>query len=443
MNKKFFIRTYGCQMNVNDSEIISAILTEAGYQKVENIELADLILFNSCTVRQHAEDRVVGRITQEGSRKDKNNLPLIGLLGCVAQRTGKKLLQSVDKLDFVVGPDQYRKLPAIIEENVQKNCRMAFLEQDNSEIYEKVKPVRRKGVNAFVTIMRGCNNFCTYCIVPYVRGRERSRAINNILAEVKEAGQDGFRDVTLLGQNVNSYRYQDWEFADLLEQAAEVDTIERLRFVTSHPKDLSAKVIATMADNDRICNSIHLPLQSASDHILEKMNRKYTFGHYYKLIEKLRNAMPDVAITTDVLVGFPGETDSDFNDTYNALKSIRFDYSFTFKYSPRDGTKAAQYPDQVAEKIRLKRLQKLIELQKQITAEKYQEKIGDTARVYVEQVSKKDQNELSGRTEDNKIAVFPGNKKLIGTFVNIEITGATGWTLLGKQINEGKWKKSR
>jgi len=434
MNKKFFIRTYGCQMNVNDSELVSAILAESGFEKVENIEKADIVLFNSCTVRQHAEDRVIGRITQEGGRKDSDNLPVIGLLGCVAQRIGDKLLKNIDALDFAVGTDQYRKLPALIKEVLQKNKRATLVEQDNKEVYGDIKPLRRQGPNAFVTIMRGCNNFCTYCVVPYVRGRERSRELDKILEEIEIAGQNGFKDVTLLGQNVNSYHYKNQKFADLLNKAAEIKTIKRLRFVTSHPKDLSCKVIDTMASKKKICKSIHLPLQSGSDKILDKMNRKYDFSHYRKLIRKLRSAMPQIAITTDVMVGFPGETETDFMDTYNALDSIRYDYSFTFKYSPRKGTKAANFMNQVEEDVRLQRLQKLIDLQNSITHEKYKEKIGDVATVYVEQVSKKDENELSGRTEDNKIAVFPGDKELIGSFVNIKITGATGWTLLGKKI---------
>ena len=421
-------------MNVNDSELVAAILEDTGFKMTTNIDKADIILFNSCSVRQHAEDRVVGRITQEGSRKNASNLPLIGLLGCVAQKNGNKLLTEIQALDFVVGTDQYKKLPEIILSAFQNKIRKAFIEQDNSVIYEDIKPVRKKGTNAFVTIMRGCNNFCTYCIVPYVRGRERSRNINKILKEIKEAGEAEYKDITLLGQNVNSYKFKEYDFADLLKKAAQIDNIKRLRFVTSHPKDLSDEVIKTMASEKKICESLHLPLQSASNEILGRMNRKYTYEHYLEIINKLRDAMPDIAITTDVLVGFPGESEEDFLKTYNALKSIEFDYSFTFKYSPRQGTKAAEFDDQVDEKVRLRRLKKLIDLQNDITAKKYKEKIGNIESVYVEQISKKCDKELSGRTKDNKIAVFPGKKKLIGSFADIKIVDAIGWTLIGEKF---------
>ncbi len=421
-------------MNVADSELVAGILTNAGYTQTHNIDEADIILFNSCTVRQHAEDRVLGRITAEATRKEHNPNMLIGLIGCVAQRKGNELLNEIKSLDFVVGTDQYRQLPDIIS-SCLKNKEHLFADvQNNRENYENIYPVRNKGVNAFVTIMRGCNNFCSYCIVPYVRGRERSRNHREILQEIEKAGNRGFKDITLLGQNVNSYNNGIFTFPDLLKEAAHVDSIERLRFVTSHPKDISDEVIKVMAEELKLCEHLHLPMQSGSSTILEKMNRKYTSDKYLGIIHKLRNAMPEIAITTDVMVGFPGETEEDFLQTYNLMKEIRFDYAFMFKYSPRTGTAAAEYQDQVPEEIRLTRLQKLIDQQERITYEKYQEQIGRHVQVYVEQTSKKSDKELSGRTRDNKIAVFPGDKKLIGTFVEIEIVDATGWTLKGKQI---------
>jgi tRNA-2-methylthio-N6-dimethylallyladenosine synthase len=282
--------------------------------------------------------------------------------------------------------------------------------------------------------MRGCNNFCSYCIVPYVRGRERSRPYQEILEEIWQAGNQGFKDITLLGQNVNSYHYNDVDFPSLLQQTANVDSIRRLRFVTSHPKDLSPKLIDVMASEDKVCEHLHLPLQSGSDAMLQRMNRRYNAEHYYHLITKLRAAIPDIAITTDVMVGFPGETESDFLATYNLMKKIRFDYAFTFKFSPREGTPAAKMENQVDENIKLKRLQALIQLQNTITLEKYREQIGKVKEVYVEQVSKKNEFELSGRTRDNKIAVFPGDKSMVGEFVRIKIVDATGWTLKGEKI---------
>ena len=430
----FYIRTYGCQMNVADSEMVAGILTNAGYTHTNNIDEANIIIFNSCTVRQHAEDRVLGRITAEATRKEQNPNMLIGLIGCVAQRKSAELLEEIKSLDFVVGTDQYRQLPEIIS-SCMKNKEHLFADvQNNRENYENIYPVRNKGVNAFVTIMRGCNNFCSYCIVPYVRGRERSRNHREILHEIEIAGNNGFKDVTLLGQNVNSYNDGKFTFPDLLKDAAHVDSIERLRFVTSHPKDISDEVIEVMAKESKVCEHLHLPMQSGSTTILEKMNRNYTSEKYLSIIHKLRAAMPEIAITTDVMVGFPGETEEDFFQTYNLMKEIRFDYAFMFKYSPREGTAAAKYSDQITEQIRLARLQKLIDQQERITYEKYQEQIGRRVQVYVEQTSKKSDKELSGRTRDNKIAVFPGKKKLIGTFVDIKIVDATGWTLKGKQI---------
>jgi len=435
---KFYIRTYGCQMNVADSELVAGILSDAGFQKADTIDEADIIIFNSCTVRQHAEDRVLGRITSEAKRKKQNLDMLIGLIGCVAQRRGDELLDEIKSLDFVVGTDQYRQLPKIISSCMKRKEHLFTDVQNNIENYENIYPVRNKGVNAFVTIMRGCNNFCSYCIVPYVRGRERSRDHKEILHEIEKAGNEGFKDVTLLGQNVNSYNDDEYTFPELLEKAAHIRSIERLRFVTSHPKDISDKVIEVMAAESKLCEHLHLPMQSGSNKILEKMNRKYTSEKYLNIIHKLRNVTPDIAITTDVMVGFPGETDEDFLQTYNLMKQIRFDYAFTFKYSPREDTAAASYAEQIPEKTRLGRLQKLIELQEQITFEKYREQIGRTVQVYVEHTSKKSDKELSGRTRDNKIAVFPGDKKLIGTFVDIEIIDATGWTLKGKQIQHTK-----
>jgi len=436
--QKFYIRTYGCQMNVADSELVAGILSDAGYQKTNIIDDADIIIFNSCTVRQHAEDRVLGRITAEAKRKKQNQDMLIGLIGCVAQRKGEELLEEIKSLDFVVGTDQYRQLPEIISKCMFRNEHLFADIQNNIENYENIYPVRNKGVNAFVTIMRGCDNFCSYCIVPYVRGRERSRNHKEILLEIKNVGKEDFKDVTLLGQNVNSYDDGEYTFPELLKEASQISTIERLRFVTSHPKDISDKVIEVIAKEPKLCEHLHLPMQSGSNSILKKMNRKYTSEKYLGIIHKLRNAIPNIAITTDVMVGFPGETEEDFLQTYNLMKQIRFDYAFTFKYSPREVTAAASYSEQVPEDVRLERLKKLIELQEQITFEKYQEQIGRTVQVYVEHTSKKSDKELSGRTRDNKIAVFPGDKKLIGTFVDIEIIDATGWTLKGKQIQRTK-----
>ena len=430
-----FIETYGCQMNVSDSELVSSILKINKFNITNNIDEADVIIFNTCSVREHAEQRVLGRVANEAARKkNKPNLK-IGIIGCMAQRLGKKLNEINNKIDFVVGVDQYRNLPQILKNLFEEKDFLSYTKINNKENYKDIYPLHQGKNNAFVTIMRGCNNFCTYCIVPYTRGRERSRNVNDILSEVELVGQKGFKDVTLLGQNVNSYNYKNINFAKLLKKVNNIQTINRIRFVTSHPKDLSDEVINAMANYDKICEHLHLPMQSGDNEILKRMNRCYTSEHYLKIIEKLRNAMPNIAITTDVIAGFPGETEIQFNRTFEMMKNIRFDYAFTFKYSPRAGTRAADYKNQIPEQIRLERLQRLIKLQQQITHEKYQEQIGKIKEIYVEKVSKKSEQELAGKSRDCKITVFPAPKKYIGKFVNITIVDAVGWTLKGELID--------
>jgi tRNA-2-methylthio-N6-dimethylallyladenosine synthase len=425
---KFYIETFGCQMNAADSEVVAGILTRDGFEPAGDINDADVILFNTCTVRQHAEDRVMGRISQEAARKRTKPGLKIGVIGCVAQRLGESLLNK--QIDFVVGVDQYQHLPRIIGMLDFWGVR-ASTEVNNEQTYDLYAPKRVEGLSAFITIMRGCNNFCSYCIVPYVRGRERSRPAPNLVGEVRQAGIDGYLDITLLGQNVNSYAWRDYDFPRLLQEAAQVDTIRRLRFITSHPKDLSDRLIEVMAAEERVCEHVHLPMQAGDDEILARMNRNYTAAHYRELVRKLRDAMPDIAITTDIMTGFPGESVEQFERTYQMVEEIGFDYAYTFKYSPREGSKAAEYPDQVPEEERLRRLAMLIDLQTSITERKYREKIGSRQEIFIEQISKKDALEVSGRTRDDKIAVFPGDRSLIGTFVNIRVTEASGWTLRG------------
>ncbi len=424
---KFYIETYGCQMNIADSELVTTILNNNGYQEASKIDEADVIIFNTCSVRQHAEERVLGRIANEKSRKrTKANLK-IGVIGCMAQRLQEELLEIQDGIDFVVGVDQYSEIPHILDMTEDK-IKADF---NQEEIYNEIYPTRQGKLNAFVTIMRGCNNFCSYCIVPYTRGRERSRPIADILTEVKQAGENGYPDVTLLGQNVNSYNYEGIKFPDLIREINKIESIKRIRFVTSHPKDLSDDLIIAMKESDKVCKNIHFAMQSGNSDILKRMNRGYTAEHFYGRILKLREHMPDIAITTDVIAGFSGETEEQFMDTYNLMKKIEFDYAFMYKYSPRRGTKAAEFTDQVPEEIRLQRLQRLIEMQRKITLEKYQKQIGKIVEVLVENISKKSDEEVSGKTDDFKICVFPGSKDLIGKFVRVKITDATAGTLIG------------
>ena len=434
----FIIETYGCQMNVADSELITSILTTAGHTHTDDINNADIIIFNTCSIREHAEERVIGRISNEVSRKINNKNLLIGIVGCMAQRLGMELQKINKKIDFVVGVDQYLKLPEVIQNLSESQfvipnpeLRIDF---NSEEIYNEIDPIRSDQLSAFITIMRGCNNYCSYCIVPYTRGRERSRPINEILNELKQAVKEKKYEITLLGQNVNSYNFKNQDFSDLIKKANEIDGLKRIRFITSHPKDLSDKLIETMASNEKVCQHIHLPIQSGNDEILQKMNRKYTSGHYRELVKKLRQAMPNIAITTDVIAGFPGETEEQFMDTFNMMNEVRFDFAFMFKYSERSGTKATDFQGSVPEEIRLERLQRLIDQQTGITTNVYKSKIGNTEEIYVESVSKRNKAEISGKTKDFKITVFEGDESMINKFVNVTIIDAVGWTLKGRVL---------
>jgi len=430
----FKIETYGCQMNVADSEIITSILSSAGYTPTADIEQAQVIIFNTCSVREHAENRVLGRISNEISRKQRQPDLLIGVVGCMAQRLGEALLKANKQLDFVVGVDQYARLPQIIEGCRQENTFIASSDFITGEVYNGINPVRSDGLSAFVTIMRGCDNFCSYCIVPYTRGRERSRPMSEILHEVEQAVNEGHYEVTFLGQNVNSYSYEQSDFADLLKEATKIAGIRRIRFITSHPKNLSPKLIDTMATCEHICEHIHLPMQSGNNDILSKMNRNYTAEHYLSLITQLRQAIPNIAITTDVIVGFPSETEQQFADTLSLMSEIGFDFAYMYKYSTRSGTKAAELPDSINEEVKLDRLKRLIDFQTAITTAKYKKKIGEVLEVYVEGYSKRDQAEMCGKTQDFKMTVFPGDEGLVHRFVNVMVTDASGFTLKGEII---------
>lgn len=422
---KFYIETYGCQMNVSDSELVSSILVEAGWGIAPDIGSADLILFNTCSVRKHAEDRVLGRISNERHRKLQNPDLKIAVLGCMAQRMGKRLLDNDIGVDFVVGVDQYLELPSLLTESQGMDTDFDF-----RQIYPGLKPLHANGTCAFVTIMRGCDNFCSYCIVPHVRGRERSVDFKQILAEVRECGDKGLKEVTLLGQNVNSYLWEDYDFSRLLRELNKVDSIHRLRFITSHPKDLSDDLIDAMAACDKVCEHIHLPLQSGSNSVLKTMNRRYTLEHYLGLVDKLRRAVPGISLTTDLIAGFPGESESDFEQTLEVMREIQYDYAFCFKYSEREGTAACEFTNQVPEAERLQRLQQMIELQREITLDKFSAQIGKEIEVYVESLSKKSSEQVSGKTRDYKIAVLSGNASDIGKLKRGTVRKATAGTLI-------------
>ena len=424
-----FIETYGCQMNKADSEIITGLLVTEGYHITECQEEADVVLINTCSVRNHAEQRALGRINVLAKWKKEAPDRKLGVIGCMAQRMGEALLSEKPFIDFVIGPDEYRKLPHLID-NGQYEFRV-FTKFHTKETYNNIQRGRQSGITGWVTITRGCNNYCSYCIVPYTRGRERSRRAEEILLEIAEMSEQGIMEVILLGQNVNSYEDGRNRFSDLLRMCGQVQKILRIRFMTSHPKDLSDDILDTIATEKNICPHIHLPVQSGSNRILELMNRKYTREQYLGLIEKARNRIPGVAITSDILVGFPGETETDFKATYTLMEEVRFDEAFTYRYSPRQETRAAQMEDHLTEEMRLDRLDKIIQLQRRITLQKKREMIGQCVEVLPEVLSKQSPDEWMGRTPTNHVVIFPKKNISLGQPVTVLIETCKGSTLRG------------
>jgi len=436
--KKVYIETYGCQMNLADTEIVLSILSQAGYTQTTNIAESDVVLVNTCAVRDNAEQRVFGRIGMFRQYKKKNSGVVVGALGCMAEHLRQELFDD-DAVDFVVGPDEYRKLPSIIEA-AQAGEKGIAVRLSRVETYEDIIPLRTDGISAWIAIMRGCNNFCSYCVVPFTRGRERSRSLNGIVQEVERLSLQGFKEVTLLGQNVNSYHDGTKDFADLLDRVARIDRTMRIRFTTSHPYDMSDKLIDTIALHSNICNFIHLPLQSGSNRILKLMNRAYTIEHYQRLVSKIREHIPSVALSTDIIAGFPMETEDDHRRTLEALEEIQFDGAFTFKYSPRKRTKACSLNDDVPEEEKIRRLNEIIELQRAISLRLNEAMIGKTVEVLVEGTSKKSENEYCGRTDTNKMVVFPHSTEKPGDYLTLTINHVNAATLFGTQINQQREK---
>jgi tRNA-2-methylthio-N6-dimethylallyladenosine synthase len=432
-----YIETYGCQMNVNDSEVVLSILEKAGYRSCGTLDQADLILINTCSVRDNAEQRVLGRLDVFRQEKKRRGGVVVGVLGCMAQRMKEKLLDN-PAVDFVAGPDAYRDVPrlvaAVAVEGKQINTLLS-----HEETYADVTPVRmdREGVSAFISIMRGCNNVCSYCIVPFVRGAERSRDPQSIVREAAGLIAAGYKEINLLGQNVDSYDWHDPEdparrvtFADLLERVAELNPRVRVRFATSHPKDIGDAVLFAMARHANICRHIHFPVQSGSDVMLEKMRRKYTRAHYLQQVARIREILPDCAITTDVIAGFSGETDADHADTMSLFRAVRYDSAFMFQYSERPGTLASRhYPDDVPLAVKTARLNEIIALQNEISLEINRECVGRTYEVLIEGPSKRSAAELMGRTSQNKTCVFPAEGHKAGEYVTVRVLSCTSATL--------------
>lgn len=429
-----YIETYGCQMNVADTEIVLGILKKQGFSVTDKPENADVILLNTCSVRDNAEQRIYGRIGNLKTLKYNKPGIVLGILGCMAERLKKDLIENKKVVDLVVGPDEYRRLPEYIDIafNGDKGIGVKL---SRTETYDDIEPFREDGLSAWISVMRGCDKFCTFCVVPFTRGRERSRSLASIVTELEDLSKRGFKDVSLLGQNVNSYLDDKNDFADLLAAAAKVDPTMRIRFTTSHPQDLSDKLLYTIAEYPNLCNYIHLPVQSGSNRILELMNRTYTVEHYLELIEKAKKIIPGVSFSTDIISGFPTETWEDHLATIEVIKQVRYDGAYMFKYSPREGTKAYKMKDDVPEDVKSKRLQEIIDLQQQISYEKNQELIGKEEIILVEGFSKKSDEFFSGRTDTNKVVIFPVNEKIrVSDYIKVRVNKATSGTLFGNYL---------
>lgn len=436
MKKKYTIVTYGCQMNEHDSEKISWLLENLGYEWTDDKENSDFIIYNTCLVRENAELKVYGQLGALKDLKRKNPDLILAICGCMMQReeARKVILEKYKHVDIIFGTNNIHKLPLLIDRYKQTNKTVVDIIEDTRDIDDNVEANRKFSFKAFVNIMYGCNNFCTYCIVPYTRGRERSREPESIIKEVEKLAKEGYKEIMLLGQNVNSYGKTlsiKYTFADLLKDINKIDGIERIRFMTSHPKDLSDEVIFAMANLDKVCEHLHLPVQSGSNRILKAMNRKYTREDYLLLIEKIKNAIPDISISTDIIVGFPGETEEDFLETLDLVKKVRYDSAFTFLYSIREGTKAAQMENQVPDDVKHERFQRLLDTIYPIFYEENKKYLNKIVEVLVEEVSKNNDEILSGRTRTGKLVHFKGDKNLIGKFVNVKITTPKTFTLEG------------
>ncbi len=432
-NLKYFVETYGCQMNEYDSELVGNILVDLGYSKSNKIEEADAIFLNTCSIREKAEETVHNRLDSLAYLKKNKKHLLIGVLGCMAQNLKDVILESKPYVDIILGPDSYRKLPEIIKFRNSNLNHIVDTKLSKHEIYDDLFPKRKDGINAWISIMRGCDKFCTFCIVPFTRGRERSRSISSVIKESRNILKSGYPEITLIGQNVNSYKTPEGDFPVLLDTLASIKEIKRIRYTSPHPRDIDEDLLKVMVKHDNICNQIHLPLQSGSSRILKRMNRTYTKEEYLNLVDTIKKYIPDCGLTTDIIVGFPGETEEDFQETLEVVSKVKFDIAYMFKYSERPGTKAAQYTDHISEGVKQSRLQTLIEFQHNIGLMNNRKRIGLNLNVIIEKESKKSKNQWAGRIEANAWVIF--DKKdgyKIGDMVNINILDARGISLFGK-----------
>ena len=434
--RKLYIETYGCQMNVGDSEIVVSIMQQEGFRYTESLDEADIVLINTCSIRDNAEQRIWGRLSEMRHRRKLKPSLIIGIIGCMAERLKEQLTEGNTGVDIVAGPDAYRDLPRLVNA-VDGGSTGVNVELSKEETYAEIAPVRldKNGVSAFIAIMRGCNNYCSYCVVPYTRGIERSRDARTIVNEARTLFENGYREVTLLGQNVNSYRTGEVDFPELLRRVAEISPLLRVRFATSHPKDISDKLLETMASMPNICKAIHLPAQSGSSEMLKRMNRKYTREWYLERVAAIRRYMPDCAITTDLIAGFAHETEEEHQETLSLMRQVGYDFAYMFKYSERPGTFAERnLGDDIPEDVKTRRLTEIIELQNSLSEESNRRDVGKEFEILVETVSKRSDAQLSGRTSQNKMVVFDRGNHNIGDYVKVRITGCSSATLFGEEI---------
>jgi tRNA-2-methylthio-N6-dimethylallyladenosine synthase len=437
LQRRVYIETYGCQMNIGDTELMAGILAERGYRRVPDPESADVVLINTCAIREHAEQRVRGRIGQLQKLRRANPDVVLGVTGCMAQRVGSSLLDDSSGVDLVAGPDAYRSLGDLVDgiRDGTLSRGQSLLELDAHENYEGVETVRGQGASAWITVQRGCDHRCTFCIVPYVRGGEKNRRPTRVLAEAAAAAKSGYSEVTLLGQTVNSYRYGDWDFAGLLRAVARVPGLRRVRFTSPHPNDVTPDLLRVLSDEPAVCRQLHLPVQSGSDRILKRMVRRYTVERFLETVQLCRDLVAGIALSTDVIVGFPGESEEEFEATLELMRTVRFDDAFLYRYSPRDGTPATRLPasDFVAEETAARRLERLIEVQRRIQHGINEREVGQVREVLVEREARSE-GDMLGRTESHKVVAFPGEAGLIGRYVDVELTSTTGATFLGRRV---------
>lgn len=444
MSKKVYIETYGCQMNVADTEVVLSVLHDSGYSTTTVLDDADLAFMNTCAIRENAEEKVWNRLDHWKGMKRRKPDMVVGVLGCMAEHLRKDLLQnSQNVVDLVVGPDEYRKLPALIDSTTSTGENAIAVKLSRTETYDDIMPFRNEGISAFISVMRGCDKFCTFCVVPYTRGRERSRDLQSIVDECKTLEQQGFKEITLLGQNVNSYDDNGRDFSELLAACALAVPTVRLRYTTSHPQDFDQKLVDTMATHDNICKYIHLPLQSGSDRVLKLMNRTYTVAHYMSIIEMIKRAMPNAALSTDIIVGFCTETLEDHEMTRQVMRDVHYEGAYTFNYSPRQNTRAYNtLEDDVPDTEKTRRLQEIIEIQTACSTVRNQEDLGQEHTILVEGRSKKDASEWKGRTDTNKMVIFPRVDAEVGEYRRVRISRSNSATLFGELIDVKRSVKS-